>query len=100
MSEDEIKKQIEASIQPATIFVGRKPIMNYVYACQQASKTAKQVKIVARGNFIPDAVTIAEIYMRKLGKHNYVAEVGSIEAVNKRGKNVFVSTISITVTVV
>lgn len=88
------------SEQIPTIFVGKtKPIMAYVYASMKASQTTKKVKIVARGQLIPDAVTIAEIFMRKIGKHDYTATIDSIEAVNKRGRNVFVSTIEITVNV-
>lgn len=81
-----------------TVFVGKtKPIMAYVYASEKVIKAMGKVKIVARGRLIPDAVTIAEIFMRRLGKHDYTVEIGSIEAVNKRGKAVFVSTITITV---
>jgi DNA-binding protein Alba len=83
-----------------TIFVGKnKPLMAYVFASEKVSKASKTVKIVARGVLISDAVTIAEIFMRRLGKHEYTAEINSIEMTNKYGKQVFVSTMSITVTV-
>jgi DNA-binding protein Alba len=81
------------------IYVGKtKPLMNYVYACMNASKTSKVVKICGRGQLIPDAVTIAEIFKRKINATSKYAEtvvIGSTEMENKFKRTVFVSFIEI-----
>lgn len=88
----------EKQIDETTIFVGtQKPLYAYVNACMKATETSKTVKISGRGSVISDCVTIAEIFMRKLGKHEYTVEIGSVEMENKFHKNVFVSTMTITV---
>ncbi len=84
----------------ATIFVGKtKPLAAYINACSVAAKTSKQIKICGRGQVICDVVSIAEIFMRKIGKREYLAEVSSVEMQNKYGKTVFVSTMTVTITV-
>jgi len=85
------------SAETPTIFVGKKPIGRYVYACKKASETSKTIKIVARGVLISQAVAIAEIFRSKIPNSTYEAEIGSIEAINRIGRNVFVSTMSITI---
>ena len=81
-----------------TIFVGtKKPLFAYVNACMRASQTAKVIKVAGRGSVISDTVTISEIVMRKLGKHDCSVEIGSVEMKNKFEKVVFVSTIVVTI---
>lgn len=82
-----------------TIFIGKKPIGRYIYACKKAFETSKTIKIVARGVLISKAVAVAEIVRSKLLNSTYKAEIASIEATNKMGRNIFVSTMSITLIV-
>lgn len=87
--------------QSNIIFVGNKPLMNYVtgIVMQFTKKNAETVVIKARGKFISKAVDIAEVARRRfLTEHNVHAHAITVgtEEYNKDGKKISVSTIDIT----
>ncbi len=83
------------------IFVGNKPLMNYVtgIVMQFTKKNNPQVIIKARGKFIAKAVDIAEVARRRfLQEHSIMAKDIAIgtEEYDKDGRTISVSTIDIT----
>jgi DNA-binding protein len=81
-----------------TVFVGNKPVMNYVLAVvTQFNNGQKDVKVEARGKAISRAVDVAEIVRNrfisdvKLGS----IEIGTEELKSKENEPVNVSTIVI-----
>ena len=87
--------------QQAEIYVGNKPVMNYVLAAMiQFGGGADTIVIKARGRAIAKAVTVAEILRRRLFKEKVDVKdvkIGS-EQVGE-GENLrTVSTIEITLT--
>ncbi len=81
-----------------TVFVGNKPVMNYVLAVvTQFNSGQKDVHVEARGRAISRAVDVAEIVRRrflsdlKLGK----IEIGTEELQSEEQEKVNVSTIRI-----
>ena len=88
------------SKQAATVYIGRKPFMNYVLAVVTGFNTgAEEVTLKARGRAISRAVDVAEVARRrflegaKIGKIEVGSEEISIEEEN-RTRNV--STMEIT----
>ena len=85
--------------QVAEIFVGNKPVMNYVLAALiQFSGGAETLVIKARGRAISKAVTVAEILRRRLFKEKVDVKdvkIGS-EQVGEGENARVVSTIEIT----
>lgn len=83
------------------IFVGSKPVMNYVtgIVLQFTTNKAEEVKIIARGKFISKAVDIAEITRKKFLKELNInlekIKIDSEEFNSKEGKKITVSTIEI-----
>lgn len=47
--------------RPNTVFIGKKPSMNYVVACMTLFTTSNEVVIKARGRAISKAVDVVEI---------------------------------------
>jgi DNA-binding protein Alba len=80
------------------VFVGKKRVMDYVYAGLTVQRKSDKVEIHARGKLTSKAVDVAEILRRKFPDSTYKVEIGSFEAVNRKGRNVVVSTIVITIT--
>jgi DNA-binding protein len=81
-----------------TVFVGNKPVMNYVLAVvTQINNGQKNVRVEARGRAISRAVDVAEIVRNrfltdmKIGK----IEIGTEELKSKEDEPVNVSTIVI-----
>jgi len=90
------------SKQAATVYVGRKPLMNYVLAVlTDFNAGAEEVTLKARGRALSHAVDVAEVARRrflegvKVGKIRIGSEEISIEEQN-RTRNV--STMEITLT--
>ena len=81
------------------VFVGGKPLMNYVtgVVTQLEKKDVPEVVVSARGKFISKAVDISEIIRRKFLKDVKIKEIkiDSQEFDNKEGKRVTVSTMDI-----
>jgi len=82
------------------IFVGGKPVMNYVTAVlmQFQTKGASTVIIKSRGKFISRAVDVVEVARNRFLKDIEVKDIkiGSEEFTNKEGKQVRISTLEIT----
>tara|TARA_Y100000310_G_scaffold344771_1_gene459372 strand:- start:1364 stop:1663 length:300 start_codon:yes stop_codon:yes gene_type:complete len=83
------------------IFIGNKPLMNYVtgVVMQFTTQQAEEVVVKARGKFISKAVDIAEVATKRFLKdqvdlHNIT--INSEEFKNQEGKQVRVSTIELT----
>jgi DNA-binding protein Alba len=76
------------------IFVGKKLLRDYVNIGLNRADRVDKIIIVARGNLIDRAVSVAEILKRRLGKEATVT-IGSFPAENKFGKPVYVSEITI-----
>lgn len=80
------------------IFVGNKPIMNYVLAAvTQFNDGAKEVIIKARGRAISRAVDTAEVVKNRFLPDVQVKgiEIGTEELQGDKGENVNVSSIEI-----
>ncbi len=69
----------EATTELPTIYVGRKPLMNYVIAAmtQFMSQGADKIRIVARGRAISRAVDVAEVLRTR-----YLPGIVDVESVN------------------
>jgi len=87
-----------------TVYIGRKPTMNYVLAVLTNfnSSDTKEVTIKARGQAITTAVDVAEIVRRKFMKDLNVNKIsiGTEEMPPREGenRNRNISTIEITLT--
>ena len=90
------------SKEPNTIYIGRKPTMNYVLAVitNFSSSDTKEVTLKARGRAITTAVDVAEIVNHRFMKELTVSEItiGTEEIQREEGGTRNVSTIEITLT--
>ena len=86
-----------------TIFIGRKPPMNYVLAVITCFNTPdiKEVTLKARGQAITTAVDVAEITRSRFMKDLKVSKIniGTDAVQQEEGRTRNVSTIEITLTV-
>ncbi len=81
-----------------TVFVGNKPVMNYVLAVvTQFNSGQKNVNVEARGRAISRAVDVAEIVRNRFINDLKVEkiEIGTEELTSKEQEKVNVSTIKI-----
>jgi len=81
-----------------TVFVGNKPVMNYVLAVvTQFNNGQKSVNIEARGRAISRAVDVAEISRNRFLNNLQIGtiEIGTEELQSKENEKVNVSTIKI-----
>ena len=87
------------SRDPNTVYIGRKPTMNYVLAVitNFNSPDTKDVAIKARGQAISTAVDVAEIVSRRFMKDLKVSDItiGTEEMQQQEGGTRNVSTIEI-----
>jgi DNA-binding protein len=84
-----------------TVFIGKKPIMNYVVACLTFFNSgAQKVVIKARGRAISRAVDTVELLRRAFMKDLQLKDVsiGTEEVTRDEGQKTNVSTIEITLT--
>ncbi|MEM3804370.1 MAG: DNA-binding protein Alba, partial [Conexivisphaerales archaeon] len=66
----------ESSMSNNTVFIGKKPVMNYVLACLTLFQNgANEVTIKARGRSISTAVDSAEILRKKFSPDVQVKEI-------------------------
>ncbi len=82
----------------AVVFVGSKPIMNYVLATlTQLNEGTNKVVVKARGKAISRAVDVAEIVRNRFMPNVEVGEIkiGTEELESEQGRVVNVSTIEI-----
>jgi DNA-binding protein len=80
-----------------TVFIGRKPTMNYVLAVVTQFNTAEDVVIKARGKSISTAVDVAEIVKSRFIQNLKVKDIQiSTESLKSEdGRSVNVSSIEI-----
>jgi len=82
------------------VFIGRKPVMNYVIACLTFFNAGeKEVCVKARGRAICRAVDTVEVLRRSFVKNAEIKEIriGTEEIAREQGQKSNVSTIEITV---
>jgi len=87
--------------EPNTVFIGQKPVMNYVTACLTIFNTGgKEAVLKARGNSITRAVDTVEVLRRGFMKDLVVKDIklGTEEMTREGNRKSNVSTIEITVT--
>jgi len=87
--------------EPGTVFIGSKPVMNYVTACLTVFNTGgKEVTLKARGNSITTAVDTVEVLRRGFVKDLIVKDIklGTEEITREMNRKSNVSTIEIIVT--
>jgi DNA-binding protein len=94
---------MEKNKEKTGIFVGSKPLMNYVTGIimQFNSNDTKEVVIKSRGKFTAKAIDIVELTKRKFAKEGIKTtniEIGSEEFVTHEGKKITVSILEITMT--
>lgn len=83
-----------------TVFIGRKPTMNYVLAVVTQFNTAEEVVVKARGKSISTAVDVAEIVKSRFIQNLKVKDIQiSTESLKSEdGRSVNVSSIEIYLT--
>jgi archaea-specific DNA-binding protein len=84
-----------------TIFIGSKPVMNYVLALMtQFSKQVPDVTLKARGRAISRAVDTAEISRNKFMPNLKIKSItiGTESVVDEQGKSINISSMEITLT--
>lgn len=82
-----------------TVFIGRKPVLNYVLACMTLFKSGHEdIIIKARGRSISRAVDVVEVLKNRFMPNAEVADIkiGTENFENEEG-NSNISTIDITV---
>lgn len=82
-----------------TILVGKKPLMNYVFACLTTLQTGQSELVVkARGRAISRAIDIVQILKNRFYKDLQIKniQIGTEEVVGQGNRTVSVSTIEIT----
>jgi len=94
-------EEVKMSKEPNTVFIGRKPPMNYVLAVITLfSAGSKEVTLKARGQAITTAIDAAEITRRRFMQGLKVNKInlGTDEVQMQEGGTRNVSTIEITLT--
>jgi DNA-binding protein len=84
-----------------TIFIGSKPVMNYVLALMtQFNKQVTDVTLKARGRAISRAVDTAEISRNKFMPNLKIKDItiGTESVVDEQGKSINISSMEITLT--
>lgn len=84
-----------------TIFIGSKPVMNYVLALiTQFNKQVPDVTLKARGRAISRAVDTAEISRNKFMPNLKIKDItiGTESVVDEQGKSINISSMEITLT--
>jgi DNA-binding protein len=85
----------------STIFIGSKPVMNYVLALMtQFNKQVTDVTLKARGRAISRAVDTAEISRNKFMPNLKIKgiTIGTESVVDEQGKSINISSMEITLT--
>jgi DNA-binding protein len=80
-----------------TVFIGRKPILNYCTAVLEVLRNSDTVVMKARGSAISTAVDVAEVTRSRFlaGLKVDSIEIGTEELTNEEGRPRNVSTIKI-----
>lgn len=99
MAEEKNEDNLVKDRQDNMVFIGSKPVMNYVTSTvMQLKNGSSEVTIRARGKFISKAVDVAEV-VRKRFIQDLSPSISSIkidtEEYSKEGRTIKVSTIDI-----
>jgi len=97
--EKPIEPEKPEKLEGNVVFIGKKPVMNYVIACLTSfSSGGNEVCVKARGRSISTAVDTIEVLRRSFIKDLVIKEIkiGTEEITREQGKS-NVSTIEITV---
>ena len=80
-----------------TVFIGRKPILNYCTAVLEVLRNSDLVTMKARGTAISTAVDVAEVTRRRFLSNLKIEsiEIGTEELTNEDGRPRNVSTMTI-----
>lgn len=81
-----------------TVFIGRKPVLNYVLACMTLFKSGQdEVMVKARGRSISSAVDVVEVIRNRFMPNVKVGNISinTEELTNEDGRTSNVSTIEI-----
>jgi DNA-binding protein len=98
--EKPIETEKPTKLQENVVFIGKKPVMNYVIACLTSlSSGGNEVCVKARGRAISIAVDTIEVLRRSFIKDLVIKgiQIGTEEVTREQGKS-NVSIIEITVT--
>jgi DNA-binding protein len=98
--EKRIEPEKPTKLQENVVFIGKKPVMNYVIACLTSlSSGGNEVCVKARGRAISIAVDTIEVLRRSFIKDLVIKgiQIGTEEVTREQGKS-NVSIIEITVT--
>ena len=96
-----MKLQDYTMTESTTIFIGSKPVMNYVLALMtQFNKQVTDVTLKARGRSISRAVDTAEIVRNKFMPNLKIKDItiGTESVVDEQGKSINISSMEITLT--
>lgn len=97
----EASKEAIRKAEENAVFIGKKPVMNYVIACLTFFNAGeKEVCVKARGRAISRAVDTVELLRRAFMKDLSLKQIqiGTDEITRENGRKSNVSTIEITVT--
>jgi len=95
----EVPKEVPKREEGNVVFIGQKPVMNYVIACLTFFNAGeKEVCVKARGRAISRAVDTIEVLRRSFVKDVGIKEIkiGTEEMTREQGRKSNVSTIEIT----
>jgi DNA-binding protein len=93
--------QVAGSVVGSVVFVGNKPVMNYVLACMtHLNSGSNKIVVKARGRAIPRAVDTVEVLRRSFAKGVELGGIGicTEEVEREQGQKLRVSAIEISVT--
>lgn len=97
-AKEEVPKKTAEQTRENTVFIGRKPVMNYVVACLALFNSGtKEIVVKARGRAISRAVDTVELLRRVFMKDLQLKGVslGTEEMTREEGRKSNVSTIEI-----
>jgi len=83
-------------MEPQKLYIGQKPIRFYIIIAKAMLQATGQICLAGRGRNISRTVDIAEILKRE-GKKIQNITISSEQMTNRQGRQVYVSTIEITV---
>jgi len=92
--------QSETQVESSVVFVGNKPVMNYVLACMTCLNSgSNKIVVKARGRAIPRAVDTIEVLRRSFAKGVQIEGINlsTEEVAREQGQKSRVSAIEISV---
>ena len=95
-----LKREMIGMSETSVVFIGRKPVMNYVLACMTALQSGgKKVTVKARGRAISTAVDTVQILQHRFYKNLKIGEIktNTEQLTGENNITLNVSTIEITI---